>query len=343
MGGDYAPHAVIEGAVLAVRELDCTVILVGDREVIVPILEKHPHPDGKIIIKHASEVVRMDEPPRKALNAKPDSSIRKIFDLIKSGEVDAAMSAGNSGAAMLSGLFVLGTLPNVDRPCIGSILPTVNGRVVMLDAGANVDCKPHNLVQFAFMGHALAKYTLGIPSPKIGLLSIGEEAGKGNEVVRTTFKILKKSDLNFHGNVEGGDIFADKVDVIVCDGFVGNVALKTAEGVAQALGRRLKEEIESSLLGRFGYLFMRPSLKRFKRHFDYKEHGGALLLGIDGIGVVAHGRSNPLAIKNALRISYEYARTKIDRRVREEVETSSDLRQSLGERVQQVFEHIKEK
>ena len=343
MGGDHAPHAVIEGAVLAVRELDCTVILVGDREVIVPILEKHPHPDGKIIIKHASEVIRMDEPPRKALNAKPDSSIRKIFDLIKSGEADAAMSAGNSGAAMLSGLFVLGTLPNVDRPCIGSILPTVNGRVVMLDAGANVDCKPHNLVQFAFMGHALAKYTLGIPSPKVGLLSIGEEAGKGNEVVRTTFKILKKSGLNFHGNVEGGDIFADKVDVIVCDGFVGNVALKTAEGVAQALGRRLKEEIESSLLGRFGYLFMRPSLKRFKRHFDYTEYGGALLLGIDGIGVIAHGRSNPFAIKNALRISHEYARTKIDRRVREEVETSSELRQSLGERVQQVFEHIKEK
>ena len=343
MGGDYAPHAVIEGAILAVQELDCTVILVGDREVLVPILEKLPHPGGRVIVKHASEVVRMDEAPRKALNNKPDSSIRKTFELVKSGEADAAMSAGNSGAAMLSGLFILGTLPSVDRPCIGSILPTVNGRVVMLDAGANVDCKPHNLVQFAFMGHALAKYTLGIPSPKIGLLSIGEEAGKGNEVVRTTYRILKKSDLNFHGNVEGGDIFVDKVDVIVCDGFVGNVALKTAEGVAQALGARLKEEIRSSLLGRFGYLFMRPSLKRFKRHFDYTEYGGALLLGIDGIGVVAHGRSNPVAIKNALRISHEYARTKIDRRVWEEVETSTELRQSLGEKVHQVFEHIKEK
>ena len=343
MGGDYAPHAVIEGAVLAVQELDCTVVLVGDREIVLPLLEKQRYSDGRIIVKHASEVIRMDEAPRKALYSKPDSSIRKAFELVKSGEADAAMSAGNSGAAMLAGLFILGPLPNVDRPCIGSILPTVNGRVVLLDAGANVDCRPHNLVQFAFMGHALAKYTLGISSPKIGLLSIGEEAGKGNEVVRTTFSILRKSDLNFHGNVEGGDIFVDKVDVVVCDGFVGNVALKTAEGVAHALGIRLKQEIESSLLGRFGYLFMRPALKRFKHRFDYAEYGGALLLGIDGIGVIAHGRSNPVAIKNALRICNEYARTKIDRRVREEVESSVELRQSLGERVQRVFEQIKEK
>jgi len=343
MGGDYAPHAVIEGTVLAVQDFDCTVVLVGDREIILPLLEKHDFPEGRIIVKHASEVIRMDEAPRKALNGKQDNSIRKTFELVKSGEADAAMSAGNSGAAMLSGLFILGALPNVDRPCIGSILPTVDGRVVLLDAGANVDCKPHNLVQFAFMGHALAKYTLGIPSPKIGLLSIGEEAGKGNEVVRTVFQILRKSNLNFHGNMEGGDIFIDKVDVVVCDGFVGNVALKTAEGVAHALGIRLKQEIESSLLGRFGYLFMRPALKRFKHRFDYAEYGGALLLGIDGIGVIAHGRSNPVAIKNALRISNEYARTKIDRRVREEVESSVELRQSLGEKFQRVIDHIKDK
>ena len=343
MGGDYAPQAVIEGTVRAVQELDCTAILVGDREVIEPILEKHPHPEGRVITKHASEVVRMDESPRKALDTKQDTSIRRSFELVKSGEADAVMSAGNSGAAMLAGLYVLGTLPNVDRPCIGSILPTINGRVVMLDAGANVDCKPNNLIQFAYMGHTLAKYTLGIQNPRIGLLSIGEEAGKGNEVVRMTFKILKRSDLNFLGNVEGGDIFTDKTDVVVCDGFVGNVALKTAEGVVQALGARLREEIRSSLFGRFGYLFMRPALKRFKRRFDYAEYGGALLLGIDGIGVIAHGRSNSMAIKNAIRMSHEYARTKIATRVREEVESSAELRQSFGERVHQVFEHIKEK
>ena len=343
MGGDYAPQAVIEGAALAVRELDCTVILVGDREVIEPLLAKYPHPDGKIIIKHASEVVRMDESPRKALNTKQDTSIRRTFELVQAGEADAGMSAGNSGAAMLAALHVLGTLPDVDRPCIGSVLPTVNGRVILLDAGANVDSKTHNLVQFAFMGHALARYTLGIDRPKIGLLSIGEEAGKGNEVVRATYKILKKSDLNFHGNVEGGDIFNDKVDVVVCDGFVGNVALKTGEGVVQALGTRLKAEIKASLWGRFGYLFMRPALKRFKQHFDYSEYGGALLLGLDGVGVIAHGRSNPTAIKNAIRVTYDYARTKVAMRVREEVESSVELKQSFGERVHQVIDHIKEK
>ena len=343
MGGDNAPQAVIEGAALAVRELDCTVILVGDREVIEPLLAKHSHPEGKIIIKHASEVVRMDESPRKALNHKHDASIRRIFELVQSGEADAAMSAGNSGAAMLAGLLVLGTLPGVDRPCIGSVLPTANGKVVLLDAGANVDSKVHNLVQFAFMGHALARYALGIDRPKVGLLSIGEEAGKGNEVVRTTYKILKKSDLNFHGNVEGGDIFNDVVDVIVCDGFVGNVALKTGEGVVQVLATRLKAEIKASLLGRFGYLFMRPALKRFKQRFDYSETGGALLLGLDGIGVIAHGRSNPVAIKNAIRISFDYARTKVAMHVREEVESSAELRQSFGEKVHQVIDQIKEK
>ena len=343
MGGDNAPQAVIEGAALAVRELDCTVILVGDREVIEPLLAKHPHPEEKIIIKHASEVVRMDEAPRKALNNKHDASIRRIFELVHTGEADAAMSAGNSGAAMLAGLLVLGTLPGVDRPCIGSVLPAAKGRFVLLDAGANVDSKPHNLVQFAFMGHALARYTLGIDRPKIGLLSIGEEAGKGNEVVRNTYKILRKSDLNFHGNVEGGDIFNDKVDVIVCDGFVGNVALKTGEGVVQVLATRLKAEIKASLLGRFGYLFMRPALKRFKQRFDYAETGGALLLGLDGIGVIAHGRSNPVAIKNAIRITYDYARTKVAMRVREEVESSAELRQSFGEKVHQAIENIKDK
>ncbi len=343
MGGDYAPQAVVEGAALAVEELDCSIILVGDRELLEPLVAKHPHQADRLIIKHASEVVRMDESPRKALDSKQDTSVRRTFELVRLGEADAAMSAGNSGAAMLSGLHVLGTLEGVDRPCIGSILPTVSGRVVMLDAGANVDSKSHNLVQFAFMGHALARYTLGISSPRIGLLNIGEESGKGNEVVKDTYKLLKKSDLNFIGNVEGGDIFNDRADVVVCDGFVGNVALKTAEGVVQALGASLKAEIKSSIFGRFGYLFMRPALKRFKQRFDYAEYGGALLIGLDGIGVIAHGRSNPVAVKNAIRMSHDYARTKVDRRVREEVESSAALRQSFGDKVHKVFEHIKEK
>lgn len=343
MGGDYAPQAVIEGAAQAVAEIDCQVILVGDREMVREHLGRLDYPEERIFVKHASEVVKMDEPPRKALNRKADSSIRRTFELVKSGEADAAVSAGNSGAAMLTGLYVVGTLPGVDRPCIGSLVPTMDGQFILLDAGANVDCKPHNLVQFAFMGHALAKYTLGVETPRVGLLSIGEEAGKGNEVVRGTYNLLRKSNLNFVGNVEGGDIFMGSADVVVCDGFVGNVTLKTAEGVVNALGQRLRGEIKSSLMGRFGYLFMRPALKRFKNRFDYSEYGGALLLGIDGIGVIAHGRSNPHAIKNAIRITNEYAVTRIAQRIREEVESATALRQEFGDKVSQVIETIREK
>lgn len=344
MGGDFAPQSIVEGAVQAAVDYECRVILVGDRELVEPQLDKLAHPDGYIQVKHASEVVRMDEAPRRALSRKRDSSILRAFELVKSGEANAALSAGNSGAAMLAGLYVLGPLPNVDRPCIGSILPTgKGGPTVMADAGANVDCKPHNLVQFAFMGSALAKYSLEIANPKVGLLSIGEEAGKGNEIVRTTFNLLKRSNLNFVGNIEGSDVFSGDVDVVVCDGFVGNVALKTGEGVVQILARALKDEIRSSALGRFGYIFMRPALKKFKSRFDYDEHGGALLLGIDGIGLIAHGRSNPKAIKNAVKMADGFARNRIDRRIREEVESSIDLKQSVGDKVHQVIETLKEK
>ncbi len=343
MGGDFAPQAVLEGAVLAVRDHECNVILVGDREILEPMVQRASFPEGRILIKHASQVIRMDETPRKALAKKRDSSILRTFELVKSGEANAAISAGNSGAAMLAGIFVLGLLPNVERPAIGSIIPTHSGSVVLLDAGANVDCKSHNLVQFAFMGNALAKKTMNINSPRVGLLSNGEEAGKGNEVVRTTFGVLMKSDLNFIGNVEGGDIFQDKVDVVVCDGFVGNVALKVAEGVVYTLGMRLKDEIKSSLLGRFGYLFMRPALRKFKRRFDYAEYGGALLLGIDGLGLISHGRSNARAIKNAIITTAGYARARVSESVRQEVESSADLKQTVGEKVHQVIEHLKDK
>ena len=345
MGGDHAPQSVVEGAVLAVRECECTVLLVGDREILQPLVNRAALPEGRILIKHASEVVRMDESPRRALAKKPDSSIRRIFELVKSGEANAALSAGNSGAAMLSGMYVLGPLPNVDRPCIGTILPTGTGRpTIMADSGANVDCKPHNLIQFAFMGNALAKIVLDISDPRVGLISIGEEAGKGNEIVRATYNTLKKSGLNFIGNVEGGDVFSGKAaDVLVCDGFVGNVALKTGEGVLKTLGFGLKDEIKSSILGRFGYLFMRPVLKNFRRRFESDEIGGALLLGINGIGIIAHGGANSKAIKNAILTADEFARKKIDRRIKEEVESSADLKQSVGDKVHQVIETLKEK
>jgi glycerol-3-phosphate acyltransferase PlsX len=214
----------------------------------------------------------------------------------------------------------------------------------MADSGANVDCKPHNLIQFAFMGNALAKIVLDISDPRVGLISIGEEAGKGNEIVRATYNTLKKSGLNFIGNVEGGDVFSGKAaDVLVCDGFVGNVALKTGEGVLKTLGFGLKDEIKSSILGRFGYLFMRPVLKNFRRRFESDEIGGALLLGINGIGIIAHGGANSKAIKNAILTADEFARKKIDRRIKEEVESSADLKQSVGDKVHQVIETLKEK
>lgn len=343
MGGDFAPQAIVEGAVQAALDHECRIILVGDRELVEPELDRLSPPDGYIQVKHATQVVRMDEAPR-TLAKKRDSSILRTFELVKSGEANAALSAGNSGAAMLAGMYVLGPLPNVDRPCIGSVLPTgKGGPTVMADAGANVDCKPQNLIQFAYMANALAKYSLGIPNPKVGLLSIGEEAGKGNEAVRIAYNLLKKSDLNFVGNVEGGDVFSGNIDVVVCDGFVGNVALKTGEGVVQILARVLKDEIRSSALGRFGYIFMRPALKKFKRRFDYDEFGGALLLGIDGIGLIAHGRANPKAIKNGIKMADEFARSRIVMRIREELETSADLRSTVGDKVHKVIETLKEK
>jgi len=320
MGGDFAPQAVVEGAVLAAREHGCQVILVGDREIVEGLLSRSSFPAGSILVKHASQVVGMDESPSLSLRRKPDSSLRLAFELVKSGEASAAISAGNSGAAMVAAMFVLRTIPGVERPAIASILPTVGGRVVMLDAGANVDCKPRHLLQFGAMGHTLAKYALDIPSPRVGILSNGEEEGKGNDLVRAAYPLLAGSGLNFTGNVEGGDIFEGRADVVVCDGFAGNVVLKVGEGVVSALGAKLKQEIMGSALARFGYVFMRPALKRFKRRFDYAEYGGALLLGIDGVGLIAHGKSSARAMMNAIRTAEGYAHSRISQHIRQEIE-----------------------
>ncbi len=321
MGGDYAPHAVVEGAVSAVRDHGCQVILVGDREVVEQELSRHAFPAGSILVKHAGQVVGMDESPSTALRRKPDSSLRQIFELVKSGEASAAVSAGNSGAAMVAAMFVLRTLPGIERPAIATLLPTGSARVLLLDAGANVDCKSRHLLQFGCMGHTLAKYALGIPVPRVGILSNGEEEGKGNELVRATYPLLAGSGLNFVGNVEGRDIFRGAADVVVCDGFAGNVVLKVAEGVVEVLSVKLKEELlASSPLARLGFLLMRPALRRFKRNFDYAEYGGALLLGVDGVGIISHGRSSPLAIKNAIRTAESYAKSRVIQHLRQEVE-----------------------
>lgn len=309
MGGDFAPAVTIEGAIEAVSEINgLSVSLVGDEKTILEYCRKHDItlPKG-IKIFHAPEVVLMTDSPSNALRKKKNSSIRKAVDLVKEGLADAVVSAGHSGVAMATALFVLGKLPNVDRPAIATIMPSLKDYFLLLDVGANVDCKPENLLQFAFMGSIYAKHILKKSKPKVALLSIGEEDTKGNELTKEAFKYLKDSNLNFTGNIEGKDIFLGSADVVVSDGFTGNVVLKVSEGLAEAIMKMLKREISSMTTGKIGYLLLKPALKRFKQQTDYSEYGGAPLLGINGTCIISHGRSNSKAIKNAIRVANDMA------------------------------------
>lgn len=306
MGGDHAPHVEVEGAVLAAKEFGSQVILVGDRNVVEKELSEHNAGSLPISVRQASEVIGMDESPSKALRKK-DSSMRVAFDLVKNGEASAVVSAGNSGAAMAMAMFVLRKLEGVDRPAIATVMPTLKGACVVLDVGANVDCKPSHLVQFAIMGDVYAQFILKKERPSVGLLSNGEEESKGTDVTRETHAILKQLPMNYIGYIEGRDIFAGNADVVVCDGFVGNVVLKTSEGLADAIGQMLKEEISKSPLAKLGYLLSKGAFGRFKKKVDYSEYGGAPLLGIDGVGIIGHGGSTPKAIKNAIRVAQEFA------------------------------------
>lgn len=305
MGGDHAPHVEVEGAVLAAKEYGSQIILVGDAKIVEKELSRYAVKDLPIYIKQASEVIRMDESPSKALRKK-DSSMRVAFDLVKNGEANAVVSAGNSGAAMATAMVVLRKLEGVDRPAIATVMPTLKGACVVLDVGANVECKPLHLAQFAVMGEVYAQFILKMERPRVGLLSNGEEESKGTDVTRETHAILKQLPMNYIGYIEGRDIFAGDVDVVVCDGFVGNVVLKTSEGLADAIGKMLKEEILKSPLAKFGYLLSKGAFGRFKKKVDYSEYGGAPLLGIDGVGIISHGRSTPNAIKNAIRVAQEF-------------------------------------
>lgn len=306
MGGDHAPHVEVEGAVLAAKEYGSQIILVGDAEIVEKELSKYAVKNLPIYVKQASEVIRMDESPSKALRKK-DSSMRVAFDLVKNGEADAVVSAGNSGAAMATAMVVLRKLEGVDRPAIATVMPTLKGACVVLDVGANVDCKPFHLAQFAVMGDVYAQFILKKERPRVGLLSNGSEETKGTDLTRETHAILKQLPMNYIGYIEGRDIFAGNADVVVCDGFVGNVVLKTSEGLADAIGKMLKEEILKSPLAKFGYLLSKEAFGRFKKKVDYSEYGGAPLLGIDGVGIISHGSSTPNAIKNAIRVAQEFA------------------------------------
>jgi len=299
MGGDFAPRATIEGALLALKEFsDLGIYLVGQPEILTPLLKRKK--SRRLEIIPASQVVAMDESPIGALRTKQDSSIRKVFELLKEKKAQAVVSAGNSGAVLATALFVLGRIKGVSRPAIATVLPTIKGSAVMIDSGANVDCKPHHLLQFAYMGMVFCREILEIADPKVGLLSIGEEGGKGNTLVKRAHQLLSQSQLNYVGNVEGRDIYRGDVDVIVCDGFVGNICLKLSEGLAEALMCMMAQEIKKYRLAQLGFSFARKALKSFKARIDWRERGGAPLLGVKGVVIISHGRSDAQAIKNAL-------------------------------------------
>ncbi len=324
MGGDNAPEMVVQGAVKAASELGIDVTLVGDRDVVTKQLGSR-FPGDHITVYHSEQVVRMDESPLKAVRKKKDCSIRVAFDLVKRGKVDAVVSAGNSGATLAAGILTLGRMEGVERPAIASIFPGEKGHVVLIDVGANVDCRPAHLFQFGVMAQAFASSCLGMENPKIGILSIGEEGSKGNEQVRLARELFDESRLNFVGNVEGRDIFTGGVEIIVCDGFVGNVALKLSEGMAQATTKLLKTELSGSVSGRAALLLGRRSFESYKRKLDYEEYGGAPLLGINGVGIICHGGSSDRAIKNAIRLAEQYARSQVLDRMAAQLNTFRDF------------------
>jgi len=312
MGGELGPEEMVAGAIQAVKESDLDVILIGDENILNPVLQKHSLAPSRLHVVHASQTVSMSESPFEAIRKKKDSSICRAFDHVKNDEADAVVSAGNSGATMASAIRSLGRLENISRPGIASIFPTLKKPLVIMDVGANVDCRPQHLFQFGVMGSAFSDNLFRIKRPSIGLLSIGEEGGKGNVLVKSAHELFRKSSLNFIGNVEGRDIFQGDVDVIVCDGFVGNVCLKVSEGLAEAIITMLRTEMSKSFMAKMGYLLAKNAFDNFSRRVDYAEYGGAPLLGVNGTGIVCHGRSNAKAIKNAIKVAAEMIRSKVN-------------------------------
>ena len=315
MGGDHAPQVVIDGVLLAARELGAELILVGIRESIEAELRKHRDaPQFEIV--EASQIVPMHESPSAALRKK-NSSMAVAFEMMRRGEVDAVVSAGNSGAMMAIGMFVMGTLAQVARPAILVVVPSAGKGTVIVDAGANVDCKPRHLVQFGLMGAIYAERVLGVSSPRVGVLSNGEEVSKGNDLTRAATEQLAATAVNCIGYVEGRDIFNGRVDVVVCDGFTGNIALKSMEGVASFAGEVLKSAFRKNMASKMGYLLSRKSLSEAYRRLDYAEYGGAPLIGLDGVAIVAHGGSNGRAIKNAIRAARDAVNQEMNRHIAE--------------------------
>jgi glycerol-3-phosphate acyltransferase PlsX len=314
MGSDHAPMVEVDGAIQAATQYGISIVLVGQEPRLRELLEKYDTTGLSIDVVHASEVITMEDSAATAARRKKDSSIRVAARLMRDAAVSGVVSAGNTGAVMATVKMVLGTLPVVDRPALSTVLPTQKGKpAILLDVGANVDCKPLHLEQFAIMGDIYSRAIFGIRRPRVGLLSIGEEDTKGNELTREAFKSLKVAPINFIGNVKGRDIFKGDVDVIVCDGFTGNVALKLSEGLIETFAAMLGQELQKTLSAKVGYIFAQKAFIQFKRRLDYSEFGGAPLLGMKGITIVCHGRSNANAIKNAIRVANEFCKHNVNR------------------------------
>ncbi len=322
MGGDHAPGAIVHGAVDACRLADgeVEIVLVGDEEIVRHELKKHFRVSQlPIRVAHASQAVEMGESPAQATRQKRDSSIAVAMRLHKQGEVDAVVSAGNTGAVMASALLSLGRMPGVQRPAIGALLPSEQGRVLVLDVGANADCKPVHLYQFGVMGSIFMSSLFDLESPRVGLLNIGEEPSKGNELVLQAYRLLKESGLNFVGNVEGRDVLRDAADVVVTDGFTGNVLLKFGESFGKLYSLKLRSNIGKQVFRMLGAWLLKPTFRRLKEAFDYQQYGGAPLLGIRGTVIICHGKSSPRAIRNAVKEARKMVEERVNNRITEQL------------------------
>ena len=329
MGGDHSPQSEVEGAVRAARQLGVKVVLVGREDFVRRELAQfEDHRSLPIEVVHASERITMEDSAAKAVRNKRDSSLRVASRLVRDGVAQGLVSAGNTGAIMATAKMVQGVVPGVDRPALAGAFPTVvkGSPVVVVDVGANVDCSPRMLAQFAVMGEIYSRIILGRPKPRVGILSIGEEDHKGNDLTRAAKELIKGLNLNFLGNVEGRDLFGGDVDVIVCDGFIGNVALKVSEGLGDMVKVLLRDALESTITGKIGYAISKTAFSEFKKRLDYSEYGGAPLLGVRGVCIISHGRANANAIKNAIRVAAEFCHGKVNQRIEEELVVGSAIR-----------------
>lgn len=327
MGGDQGPAVVVPGAVEAATQAEVCVTLVGDEAKIITELRKLSFDQNLVKVVHASEVAEMHDKPSEVLRRKKDASIQVASRLVRDGKAHGLVSAGNSGATVACGIFILGRIPGVDRPALASVIPTEKEPCVVVDVGANVDCRPHNLLQFGLMGSALSKGILGVENPRIGLLSIGEEEGKGNSLVKEAYELFKMAgNIGFIGNAEGRDLFTGDFDVVVCDGFVGNVVLKLSEGLGSSFAHLLKREmLDSSLVAKVGSFLTRGAFKRFSRLLDYAEYGGAPLLGLSHIALVCHGASNAKAITSAVKMAATYIRNATNQHIVASITATEEL------------------